>query len=84
MNTYFVNLSQYIHLLPLDEQISEIDRMIKHYSKKNHPCYNFRNRFSSLKDLKDIKRELLSRSQTLSSYYILDVLIFIITHAFYK
>lgn len=64
MYDYFMNVKHYIHLLPLDEQITQINNMIRHYSKKNHACYNFRNRFSLLKDLKDLKQQFLSDLQT--------------------
>ena len=60
MYGHFMNVKYYIHLLPLTEQITEIDSMINHCSKKNHPFYNFRNRFSLLKDLSKLKQQLLS------------------------
>ena len=64
MYGHFMNVKYYIHLLPLTEQITEIDNMINRYSKKNHPCYSLRNRFSLLKDLKNLKQQLLSDLQT--------------------
>ena len=60
MHDYFLNLQHYIDLLPINEQRDETNNMIKHYSNKNHPCHNFRNRFSKLKGLNSIKQEILS------------------------
>lgn len=60
MHDYFLNLQHYIDLLPLNEQLDEINNMIKHYSRKNHLCHHFRNRFLILKGLKSIKQEILS------------------------
>ena len=60
MHGHFMNVKYYIHLLPLTEQITEIDSMINHCSKKNYPFYNFRNRFSLLKGLSKLKQQLLS------------------------
>ena len=60
MHGHFMNVKYYRHLLPLTEQITETDSMINHYSKKNNPCYNLRNRFSLLKDLENLKQQLLS------------------------
>ena len=57
MHDYFLNLQQYIDLLLLNEQLDEINNMIKHCSKKKHPCHKFRNRFSKLKGLKSIKQD---------------------------
>ena len=60
MHGHFMNVKYYIHLLPLTQEITEADSMINHYSKKNHPCYNLRNRSSLLKDLENLKQQLLS------------------------
>ena len=40
MLTQFYNVKQYLHLLPLHEQMTEINKMIDYYSKLNHACYN--------------------------------------------
>ena len=40
MLTHFYNVKQYLHLLPLHEQMTKINKMIDYYSKLNHACYN--------------------------------------------
>ena len=60
MHGHFMNVKYYIHLLPLTQEITETDSMINQYSKKNHPFYNLRNRSSLLKDLENLKQQLLS------------------------
>ena len=37
----FYNIKQYLHLLPVHEQMAEINKMIDYYSKLNHACYNY-------------------------------------------
>ena len=60
MYGHFMNVKYYIHLLPLTEQITEIDSMINRCFKKNHPCYNFGNGFSLPKELRKLKQQLPS------------------------
>ena len=60
MHDYFLNLQHYIDLLPLNEQLVEINKMIKNYSKERHLLHNFRQRFPVLKGLNDIRKDILS------------------------
>ena len=60
MHNYFINVQQYIHLLPLNEQLVEINNMIKYYSKERHSLPNFRQRFAVLKSLNEIRKDILS------------------------
>ena len=60
MHNYFINVQQYIHLLPLNEQLVETNNMIKYYSKERHSLPNFRQRFAVLKSLNEIRKDILS------------------------
>ena len=59
MLTHFYNVRQYLHLLPLHEQMAEINKMIDYYSKLNHACYNVKKRFSQIEQLKNLKRSII-------------------------
>ena len=39
MLTHFYNVKQYLHLLPPNEELTEINKMIDYYAKLNHACY---------------------------------------------
>ena len=60
MHDYFLNLQHYIDLLPLNEELVEINNMIKYYSKETLSLPNFRQRFAVLKGLNDIRKDMLS------------------------
>ena len=60
MHDYFLNLQHYIDLLPLNEQLVEINNMIKYYSKERFSLHNFRQRFAVLKGINDIRKGILS------------------------
>ena len=64
MHDYFLDLQHYIDLLPINEQLDEINKMIKYYSKERQSLPNFRQRFAVLKGLKIIKQDILSTMQT--------------------
>ena len=57
--THFYNVKQYLHLLPLHEQMTEINKMIDYYSKLNHACYNVKKIFSQTEQLKNLKRSII-------------------------
>ena len=54
----FRNARRYIFLLPIHEQIAEIDKMIEHHSNYNHPHVIFKEKYALLKQFKDFKRSI--------------------------
>ena len=66
MHDYFINVQQYIHLLPLNEKLVEINNMVKYYSKDRHSFPNFRQRFAVSKSLNEIKKDILSDLKNIS------------------
>ena len=59
MLTHFYNVKQYLHLLPLHEQMTEINKLIDYYSNLNRACYNVKKRFSQIEQLKNSKRSII-------------------------
>ena len=55
----FYNIKQYLHLLPVHEQMAEIKKMIDFYSKLNLACYNVKKRFRQIEQLKNLKRSVI-------------------------
>ena len=66
MHDCFINVQQYIHLLPLNEKLVEINNMVKYYSKNRHSLHNFRQRFAVLRSLNEIKKDILSDLKNIS------------------
>ena len=54
----FYNIKQYLHLLPVHEQMAEIKKMIDFYSKLNLACYNVKKRFRQIEQLKNFKKNV--------------------------
>ena len=54
----FYNIKQYLHLLPVHEQMAEINKMIDFYSKLNLACYNVKKRFRQIEQLKNFKKNV--------------------------
>lgn len=50
---------QYMSLLPIHEQLAEIDKMIEHTSNVKYPYCKARKRFDGIKYLKEVKRALI-------------------------
>ena len=66
MHDCFINVQQYIHLLPLNEKLVEINNMVKYYSKNRHSLPNFRQRFAVLRSLNEIKKDILPDLKNIS------------------
>ena len=49
------NAKEYIILLPINEQIKEIDRMIKCHSDYNHPRVQVKKKYALIRQFKDFK-----------------------------
>ena len=59
MLTHFYNVKQYLHLLPPNEELTEINKMIDYYAKLNHACY-IKKIFSQIEQLKNLKRSVIA------------------------
>ena len=55
----FKNVREYILLLPIHEQIREIDRMIKCHTEYNHPRVQVKEKYALIHQLKDFKELLV-------------------------
>lgn len=49
----FRNVKEYILLLPIREQIDEINKMIEYHMNYNHPRLNIRNKYMIVNHFKD-------------------------------
>lgn len=59
MRKQFKNVVPYMQLLPLHEQLAEINKMIEYYSNVKYPYDNARKRFNDIKQLKEVKRSII-------------------------
>ena len=59
MLNHFKNVRQYLHLLPLHEQMAEINKMIDYYSNIKFLYSNQNKRFNKIKQLKEFKRLII-------------------------
>ena len=55
------NFKRYLEILTPEEQIHEINRMIRVINKSYLPCVNINNKFSMRNQLNILKKELLIR-----------------------
>ena len=55
----FKNVKEYILLLPIHEQIKEIDKMIKFHSDYNHPRLQIKNKYALINQFKDFKKSVI-------------------------
>lgn len=55
----FRNVCEYILLLPFEEQMYEVNKIIKHHSKYNNPRKDEKRQNSTIRDLKDFKKDLI-------------------------
>ena len=55
----FKNVKEYILLLPIHEQIKEIDKMIKCHSDYNHPRLQIKNKYALINQFKDFKKSVI-------------------------
>ena len=55
----FKNVREYILLLPIYEQIREIDRMIKCHTEYNHPRVQVKKKYALIRQFKDFKESLV-------------------------
>ena len=53
------NAKEYIILLPINEQIKEIDRMIKCHSDYNYPRVQVKKKYALIRKFKDFKESLI-------------------------
>ena len=51
----FKNVREHILLLPINEQIREIDRMIKCHTEYNHPRVQVKKKYTLIRQFKDFK-----------------------------
>ena len=55
----FKNVKEYMLLLPIHEQIREIDRMIKCHTEYNHPRVEANKKYALIRQFKDFKESLV-------------------------
>ena len=55
----FKNVKEYMLLLPIHEQIREIDRMIKCHTEYNHPRVQVKKKYALIRQFKDFKESLV-------------------------
>ena len=55
------NFKRYLEILTPEEQLHEINRMIKMINESYSPCVNVNKKFSMITQLNILKKELLSR-----------------------
>lgn len=55
----FRNVREYIFLLPINEQISEIDKMIEYHSIYKHPRVSIKHKYALVNQFKDFKKALI-------------------------
>lgn len=60
IRTYYDNLWHYFYLLPLHEQMAEINKSIAYYSNIKFPYSNLDRRLSDIKQLKHLKRSIIT------------------------
>ena len=51
----FKSVRKYILLLPIHEQVREIDRMIKFHTEYNHPRIQVKKKYTLIRQFKDFK-----------------------------
>ena len=57
--TSFKNLSEYIVMLPFEEQIYEINNVIKYHENYHNPGINIKQKFRLINDIKKFKKDLI-------------------------
>lgn len=55
----FNNVMEYILLLPIDEQIYELDKIMKYHENYHHPHANVRQKYAIINQIKDLKKDLI-------------------------
>ena len=53
------NVMEYILLLPIDEQIYELDKIIKYHENYHHPHANVKQKYAIINQIKDFKKDLI-------------------------
>ena len=57
--TSFKNLSEYIVMLSFEEQIYEINNVIKYHENYHNPRINIKQKFRLINDIKKFKKDLI-------------------------
>ena len=55
----FKNLSEYIVMLPFEEQMYEVNNVIKYHENYKHPRTDIKQKFGLITDLKKFKKDLI-------------------------
>ena len=55
----FKNVKKYILLLPIQEQLDEINEMINYHTNFKHPLIEVKNKYAIISQLKDFKKSLI-------------------------
>ena len=55
----FNNVMEYILLLPIEEQIHELNTINKYHENKQNPFVNVKQKYAIIKQIKDFKKDLI-------------------------
>ena len=61
-HNYYTNLMKYVHLLSLNEKITELNNMIDFYTNLKYQCSYVKSKYAAINHLKNVKKEILSQS----------------------
>ena len=59
---YYKNLMKYVHLLPLDEKITELNNMVDLYTNRKCQCRYVKSKYAAISNLKNVRKEILLQS----------------------
>ena len=61
-HNYYTNLMKYVHLLPLNKKITELNNMVDFYTNLKYQCSYVKLKYAAIKHLKNVKKEILPQS----------------------
>ena len=61
-HNYYTNLMKYVHLLPLNKQITELNNMVDFYTNLKYQCSYVKLKYAAINHLKNVKKEILPQS----------------------
>ena len=61
-HNYYTNLMKYVHLLPLNKKITELNNMVDFYTNLKYQCSYVKLKYAAINHLKNVKKEILLQS----------------------
>ena len=61
-HNYYTNLMKYVHLLPLNKKITELNNMVGFYTNLKYQCSYVKLKYAAINHLKNVKKEILPQS----------------------